>query len=43
MVYFITGNKELISIYSDATFENTNILDDLSYRLFWFDPEFFLL
>lgn len=41
VIFFFTGNKELISIYSNATFENASgIVSDLSSRLNWFSPEF---
>ena len=40
-IYFITGNKNLIMSYSNATFENTSILSDLLKRFNWFSPEFF--
>ena len=42
VLFFFTGNKQLISIYSDATFENSRgVFADLLKRLNWFDPEFF--
>ena len=40
IVFFISGNKSLISQYSDATFESTPVLSDFINRLtFFVDPE----
>lgn len=40
-IFFVTGNKALISSYENATFENTSIIGDLLYRFQWFSKEFF--
>ena len=42
VLFFFTGNKALISMYSNATFENSGgVVDDLTKRLFWFNADFF--
>lgn len=41
IIYFVTGNKNLISSYDNATFENTDIKGDLLKRLNWFSIEYF--
>ena len=40
LLFFITGNKSLITDYSNATFEARGIGQDYLLRLNWFDEIF---